>query len=95
MYSNEHTLQDLLRKAYHRLDMDDIAMEMEVKRAYTLVAGDFISRLTRTAKFSKGTLTLVIMSPALKHELSYRRSSLAEKINETIGRAAVKQIVLI
>ena len=32
MYSNEHTLQDLLRKAYHRLDMDDTAQEMEVVR---------------------------------------------------------------
>ena len=44
-YNNEHTLQDLLRKAYHQLDMDDTATEMEVKRAYTLVVGDFIKFL--------------------------------------------------
>ncbi len=95
MYSNEHTLQELLRKAYHRLDMDDTADAMEVKHAYGLVVGDFIQRLTYSIRYSKGTLTLAIASAALKQELFYKRSSLAEKINEAIGRNAVKKIVFL
>ncbi len=95
MYSNEHTLQDLLKKAYHRLDMDDTANEMEVKYAYSKVAGDFINRLTTSVKFKNGTLTLSIPSAALKQELFCRRTSLIEKINEAIGRNVVKKIVFV
>lgn len=95
MYSNEHTLQDLLKKAYHRLDMDDTANEMEVKYAYSKVVGDFINRLTYAVSFRKGTLTLSIASAALKQELFYKRTSLAERINEAIGRNVVKKIIFV
>lgn len=95
MYSNEHTLQELLRKAYRRLDMDDAADEMEVRRAYGAVVGDFISRLTTSVSFSHGTLTVMIVSAALKQELFYRRSSLMQKINEALGCQTVQKIVFI
>jgi len=95
MYSNEHTLQDLLKKAYHRLDMDDTANEIEVKYTYSKVVGDFINRLTYSVKFNKGTLTLSIASPALKQELFYKRTSLAERINDAIGRTVVNKIVFV
>lgn len=95
MYSNEHTLQELLRMAYHRLDMDDTANEMEVKYAYSKVVGDFINRLTYKVKFKGGTLTLSIPSAALKQELFYKRTSLAERINDAVGRVVVKKIVFV
>ena len=95
MYSNEHTLQELLSKAYHRLDMDDWASEVEVRAAYRAVVGDWLFRLTPTVRYDKGTLTLRLASAALKQELFYRRSSLAEKINDSVGRNAVHKIVFI
>ena len=95
MYSNEHTLQDLLKKAYHRLDMDDTAQEMEVAHVYGVVVGDFINRLTVKVRYGQGVLTVQLASAALKQELMYRRTSLAEKINETLGRPAVKKIVFV
>ena len=95
MYSNEHTLQDLLKKAYHRLDMDDTAREMEVVRVYRALVGDFISRLTTKVRFADGVLTVQLASAALKQELMYRRSSLTEKINESLGFPAVKKIVFV
>ena len=95
MYSNEHTLQELLSKAYHRLDMDEWATEVEVRTAYKAVVGDWLSKLTLAAKYDKGTLTLRLASAALKQELFYRRSSLAERINDTLGRQAVHKIVIL
>ena len=56
MYSNEHTLQDLLRKAYQRLDMTEAVTEMEVKEAYKKVVGDLIGKLTWEIRFKDGTL---------------------------------------
>ncbi|MBQ0160797.1 MAG: DUF721 domain-containing protein [Bacteroidales bacterium] len=95
MYSNEHTLQDVLRKAYHKLDLDDVANEIEVKVAYKQVVGDFINRLTWSIKFADGTLTVQLASAALKQELFYKRTSLADRINEAIGKNAVKKIVFV
>ena len=94
MYSNEHTLQELLKKAYRRIDMDETAAQIEVKRAYDSVVGELISRLTRTVHYSQGTMTVVVASAALRQELWQRRHSLASKINDTVGRPAVKKIVL-
>ena len=94
MYSNEHTLQDLLKKAYRRLDMDETVMEMEVKRAYNSTVGDLISRLT-SVRYSQGTMTVSVASAALRQELWHRRDSLAARINDTIGNRAVKKIVFV
>ena len=95
MYSNEHTLQDLLSKVYHRLDMDDWATEVEVRTAYRAVVGDWLSKLTISVRYDKGNLTVRLASAALKQELFNRRSSLAEKINESLGRQAVHKIIFV
>lgn len=95
MYSNEHTLQDVLRKAYHKLDLDDVADEIEVKDAYRRVVGDFINRLTWSIKFADGILTVQLASAALKQELFYKRTSLADRLNEALGRNAIKKIVFV
>ena len=78
MYSNEHTLQDLLKQAFHRLDMDDTANEIDVKYAYRQVAGNLINQLTWSIQFKDGVLRLGIASPALcilrmPHHLSSSR----------------------
>lgn len=95
MYSNEHTLQDLLRMTYRKLDMDETVMEMDVKRAYNSVVGDLISKLTRSVRFSQGTLTVSVLSAALRQELWHRRESLAGRINDTLGSSVVKKIVFV
>ena len=92
MYSNEHTLQDLLIQVYHQMDMDDTLSEMEVTRAYNGIVGDLISKLTRQLKFEKGVLYAQIASPALRNELTYKREGLKERINTHLGRIVVKEI---
>ena len=93
MYSNEHTLQDLLKKAYRRLDMDETVMEIDVKRAYVSVVGDLINRLTQSVRFADGTMTVSLASAALRQELWQRRESLAGRINDIVGKTVVKKIV--
>lgn len=87
-------MQQLLKQAYHKLDMDDTAREMEVVQVYGVVVGDFIKRLTQKVSYSQGVLTVRLASAALKQELAYRRTSLADKINETLGYTAVRKIVI-
>lgn len=95
MYSNEYTLQDLLAKAYHRLDMDETVSEMEVKKAYAIVVGDFINRLTESVKFKNGVLRLKLSSAALRQELYYRRDGMMDRINEILDGSVVKRIEML
>jgi len=93
-YANEHTLQQLLSKVYHRLDMDDTVTDLEVRRAYKAAVGDFISRLTTDVRYAKGTLTVRVVAAGLRNELFLNRTRLADRINEVLGRPAVKRIIL-
>ena len=77
------------------MDMDETVQEMEVKRVYNEIVGDLISRLTRKVKFSKGTLTVVLASAALKQELTMRRSSLTDRINDALGHVVVTKIIFV
>ncbi len=91
-YTNEHTLQDLLQQAFRRLDMGEAVTEIEVRRAYKSIVGDLISRLTWDLAFKDGILTARVASAALRQEMFYRRTSLADKLNETLGTNTVKEI---
>ena len=95
MYSNEHTLQELLSQTFRRLEMDDAVTEMEVRRIYNAIVGNLISRLTWSLTLKEGVLTVRLASAALRQEMSYRRSSLAGKINDTIGHNVIKEIKFI
>ena len=72
--------------------MDDTVTEIEVRRQYNILVGDLISRLTWSLSFKDGILTARLASAALRQELFYRRNSLLEKINDNLGRNAVKEI---
>lgn len=92
MYSNEHSLQDLLKTAYNRLEMSDVVDEMDVKTAYERVVGDLIARLTWKVRYQDGKLSVTLASAALRQELFYRRESLRVSINDAVGRNVVQQI---
>ncbi len=77
------------------MDMDDTAREMEVVRVYRAAVGDLIGRLSTSVKFKQGELTVQLASAALRQELTYRRSSLMDRINQMLGYPAVKKIVFV
>ena len=94
-YSNEHTLNDLLRRVLQNLDMTDQADAIEVKHAYHDIVGDMISKLTLSIDYRNSTLYLKIASPAMKNELSYKKNSLMEKINQQIKHGNVQKIIFL
>ena len=94
-YSNEHTLNDLLRRVLQNLDMTEQADALEEKQAYQNIVGDMINKLTLSIEFHDSTLYLKIASPAMKNELSYKKNSLAEKINQQIKHGSVKKIIFL
>ena len=90
----DRTADYYIQRMLRQWDMGDLASEVEVERIYRHLSGDFIGRLTQRISFKKGVLRLKYMSAALRHEMTMRRESLQEKINEELGADVVKKIVI-
>lgn len=82
---------DLLFK---QLDRSEFATEMEVQRVYRLLAGDLIYKLTPTISYRNGTLRLRFAAAALRHEMTMRRESLRQKINDELHGDVIKKILI-
>ncbi|MCR5822422.1 MAG: DUF721 domain-containing protein [Bacteroidales bacterium] len=93
MKEPDYKLSGWLKQAFKTINMDDTATEIEVRDAYSRLVGDLIMKLTWEINFDKGVLRVKLASAALRQELTLRRESLQQKLNETLGRNAVKQIV--
>ena len=87
----DYYIQRLLRQ----LNLADFATEMQVERAYKKLAGDLIVRFTQSISFKKGTLRLRFLTAALRHEMSLRRESLRQKMNEELGADVVHNILVL
>ena len=90
----DRTADYYIQRMLRQWDMADYASEIEVERVYRRLAGDLVGKLTQRVTFSQGTLRLKYMSAALRHEMTMRRESLLNKINEELGAEVVKKIVI-
>lgn len=88
----DRTINYYLQGALRRLDHGDFADELRVETIYRQLAGDLISRLTSSVQFSHGTLSLRLSSAALRQEMTKRRESLRQKINDHLGSEVVNNI---
>ena len=89
---HEYTLQDVLKTVYRQVDVTDAFAEKEVVAAYNDVVGELIAKLTRTASFRNGVLRVQLNSAALRQEMSMRKESLIEKINEKLSEPVLKDM---
>lgn len=90
----DRPLDYYIKRLFNQLDHGEFATEIEVQRAYRLLVGDLIYKLTTTCTFRNGTLRLRYAAAALRHEMTMRRESLKDKLNGELGGNVVKKIVI-
>lgn len=91
----DRTVDYYMQRFFRRYELDEFASQMQVERVYRALVGDFISRLTTSISFSKGTLRLRLLSAALRQELTMRREGLRQRINDELGAEVVKKITMV
>ena len=94
MQWEDRTADYYIRRMFRQWDLGDFADEIDVERVYRQLAGDFICRLTTSIRFSKGTLRLKFVAAALRQEMTLRRESLRQKMNEELGAEVVRKITI-
>lgn len=65
----------------------------QVRAAYNHVVGELIAKLTQSLRFESGILYVRILSAALRHEMTLRKQSLIDKINQQLNRPVLEDIV--
>lgn len=90
----DRTADYYIQRMLRQWDMADYASEIEVERVYKRLAGDLIVRLTQRIAYKNGTLRLKYAAAALRQEMTFRRDSLRQKMNEELGGEVVKKIVI-
>lgn len=91
----DRTVDYYMQRFLRRYEMGELASQMKVERVYRALVGDLISRLTTSIVFTGGTLRLRLLSAALRQELTMRRESLRQRINESLGNESVKKITIV
>lgn len=90
----DRPLDYYIERLFEQLDKAEFATEMEVQRAYRLLAGDLIYKLTPTVTYRNGTLRLKFAAAALRHEMMMRRESLRQKMNDELHGNVIKKIMI-
>lgn len=94
MQWEDRTADYYIQRMLRQWDLAEFASEMQVERVYKQLAGDLITKLTQSLKFKNGTLRLRYLSAALRQEMTLRRDSLRQKMNEELGGEVIKKIVI-
>ncbi len=86
------SLAQVLGKVVKDLGLTERMQLEEVLAAWRSAAGDFISRNARPESVSKGVLTVRVLQSSVHHALSMEKSRLIGKLNESLGRAVIRDI---
>jgi predicted nucleic acid-binding Zn ribbon protein len=89
------TLGDILKATIKDLGIEKPIQQYEALVIWPKVVGDKIASVTEPRHIANGKLFIKVKNAAWRNELIFHRSDLIKKLNEQIGRAAVRDIILI
>lgn len=90
----ELPLRELVDKMLRAYGLGNRLDEMKLIKSWEEVVGSMISKHTNSVNLKSGTLYVSLDSAPLKQELSYAKTKLIEKLNQSAGKPLVKEIVL-
>lgn len=91
----DRPLNYYMQKLFRQLDMGEFASEMEVQKTYRYLAGDLIYKLTTLCAYRDGTLRLRFAAAALRQEMTWRRETLRQRMNDELKGNVIKKIVIL
>lgn len=91
--SNEMSLKEVINELTKAYRIEDKLNEAQLINSWEDVAGRLIARHTTDLYIKKEVLFIHLDSAALRNELSYARESIKEKLNNTLGKVVIEEVV--
>ena len=92
--NNETSLQDAMKAMLREYSLEPQVHETHIKVLWEKLMGTTISTYTSQISVRKNILYLTILSAPLKHELSFAKEKIMKLINEELGEAYLKDVVI-
>jgi len=92
---SDRPIGDVIREMIETYRLEGKLNEVKVLHSWEKVVGKMITRHTKDLYIKNGRLFVRIDSPALKNELSYSRTLIAEKLNEEAGGRVIDEVILL
>jgi Protein of unknown function (DUF721). len=86
------TLKTLILRNLRAQGLETPLLQKRLVDAWPIVAGEAVARYTREAFIQNQTLVVRLTIPALRTELSMRRSELIKKLNDHVGEQVIAEI---
>lgn len=84
---------DILDRLLKRLEIDKKIDEGKALELWPGSAGDRLARVTRASSVVRGRMTVECRSPAWANECRMLKPKLIEKLNASVGREVIKDLV--
>jgi predicted nucleic acid-binding Zn ribbon protein len=91
--SNEYTLKQAIEALINQYKIEERISETIVLSDWEMIVGKMISRHTKNIYIKKKVLFVELDNAALRNELSYSKTKLIEKLNKSLKREAIIDIV--
>ena len=93
MSGNEQKLSEVIREVVDEYKLSDKLNEVDVAESWKKVTGKAINLHTTGLFIKKNILFVKLDSPALKTELGYMKAKIIGKINKSIGKNIIEDII--
>jgi predicted nucleic acid-binding Zn ribbon protein len=86
------SIADILPKYLRQEGLETPLLQVRALKAWDQVGGNYVARQTQNKFIKNQVLYVKLASPALRQELSMRRSVLVKRINDMLGSNLLSDI---
>ena len=94
MSSHDHSLKEVIEELLKVYRLDIKLDEVGLINSWEKVVGKVISNHTLDLRVINRVLHVKVDSSALRHELHMERTKILKKLNKTVGKKVIDEIVL-
>lgn len=87
------TIKELVLQNLREQGLETPLLQRRLVEAWPVVAGPVVGRYTSEALIQNQTLVVRLTRPALRTELSMRRTELVKRLNEAVGEQVIADIM--
>ena len=91
---NDQILKDVLKEMVDTYRLKPKLNQLKVRQVWAEQMGPSITRYTTEIYLRKNKLYITISSAPLKQELSYAKEKIIKFLNEALGEAYIKEVII-
>jgi predicted nucleic acid-binding Zn ribbon protein len=89
------SLGDALKKFLDKSRIKENIQSLQIEDHWTKVMGETIANMTDKVEIRNGTLFIHSSVAPLKNELVFQKDLIVQRINESMGEAIVREVVIL